>query len=246
MSLDQGIKLNILDISTHYNQDVTVRTLLYINLFSKRHLIRSGITLKNNTDGCKNPHCYQHLQIDQYHSLTIGIYDDDDSYHHKSGSNKAFEDHISIKKGFYEHNEQCFDSNVSPYESVPSSKSKKHLTFRDLTDIVSKLFTACTKNPHLHVVVGDFMLQMSNAVEKIEFSKINSLNDLQSEFNRLIHNLNSSLNNIDMIKSFKQISLRFNPSLPNPYHTSRKRLVSIAEQNAKKFQTNIQAGAKEG
>lgn len=201
-----------------------------ITKFSKRHIIRSGITLNNNKLGYKNPHCYQHLRIDEYPCSTVGIYDNE----HDDQSQYDNETTTTLALTYDNVNTEIENFELVNNTSLPKVKSKQSLSFKEMADILSKIYSACSSNTKLHTVVGGFMLQMLSVVQHKECSKISNLNELETEFMKLIHNFNSSFNTIDTIDKTKAVCLGFPSAVPNTYHMSRKRCVSKAEQNSKK------------
>ena len=116
--------------------------------------------LNNNTTGYNNPHCFQHLRIEGYHSSTTGIVDDlnptTSSNSHVDDNNlnvtmKPYQEQVSNQQPNL--NKQDIFNECEEEESMKLD-SKNHLSFKEAQAIVSKLYSACSGNPNLHVVVS--------------------------------------------------------------------------------------------
>ena len=211
-----------------------------INRFSRRHHIREGVTMNANTMGYKNPHCYSHLKIDGFRCSKVGIYEDENEFNDTtlcSIAEKNTPSQSTLVMSSKNENVPIDLSNIDYSEDILKKQinHKNHLSYREAQDIVSKLYSACKRNPQLHVVVGGFLLQMLNIVENKDVSNIASLDDMQSKFTRLINNFNSSFNTIDMFKSSHDISIGFSKPIPNVNNAIKKRLQPMVEKSSKKY-----------
>ena len=204
-----------------------------IKLFSSRHIVRSGITMKQNVQGYTNPHSYSHLRIESYKPPTFGIYEDDEINMHEDDTedsslvNEETTLASSISLGQYSQYEQKNDKRVK-------LSSKNHLSYKEAQDLLSKIYTACNRNKNLHVVVGGFLIQLLNTVQDKKVSTVTSLMDMEVEFTRLIQNFNSSFNTIDMYNDSNIVNIGMSKPIPNVHFASKNRYKSVAEQHISK------------
>ena len=205
------------------------------NRFSRRHHLREGITMNANKLLYKNPHCYSHLKIDGFRCSTVGTYEDENViYATTTEKNSPSQSTLVVASNYNDEPIHLSNRNESEYILRKEINVKNHLSYREAQDIVSKLYNACNRNPQLHVVVGGFLLQMLNTVENKDVSKITSLDDMQSQFTRLINNFNSSFNTIDMFQSSHDISVGFSKPIPKVNNAIKKRLQPIVEKSSKR------------
>ena len=199
--------------------------------FGLRHHKRKKLTMATYTNGYTNPHCYQHLIIDRYTTSRDEYEEDDMSPFMRQNIDTQINNHVV--------NNPCNDNqtiipNQNVYDVNCHIDTKSRLSIKDAQGIVSRLYNACSKQPHLHVIVGGFLLQMVDAIEKKEVSTLTTYSQINQHFSSLIHNFNSSFNTIDSIKPSQQIELQFCDPKSNPYNTPRKRLKSVMEKSKKK------------